>query len=257
MLRALMTGKGIALTLVTLAAIGCCVYLGRWQLDRARPDPLPVPTSLAAVALTDVAAVGSPLAPRAVGRQVTATGVYVESQQLFVVERGAKDTVESTGYWVLTPLRTSSGDLLPVVRGWTADRGSTPPPPAGTVQVTGILQTSENSALAPRLTSEPLQTDEVAIISTAELIGIYPTREVYDGFVVLDPPSSGLSPVNTEVVRAEGWHLLNAGYALQWWLFAGFAAFFWFRWLRETARESTPLTELANRTQESSWPPAR
>ncbi len=260
MARALFTGKGIALTLLMLVVVVTCVALGRWQFGRAHLEPETDPTSTAAVPLDDVASAGDELPPEAVGRTVTASGVYDPTLELFVVDRApveGTDPGADGGFWVLTPLRTSSGDLLPVVRGWVDDRAKAPAAPRRTVEVTGVLQRSESSALAPSRLDAPLQTDEVLIVSTAELIGIYPTREVFDGFLLADPPSAGLQPVNVEVAASGGWHLLNAGYALQWWFFAGFAAFVWFRWLRDAALEGQPTAPTPAFPEESSCPPAR
>jgi len=260
MARALFTGKGIALTGLMLLVAVSCALLGRWQLGRAHPDPVATPAPTAAVPLQDVASAGEQLPGEAVGRTVTAAGVYDATLQLFVVARAPADGSgpgADRGYWVLTPLRTPSGALLPVVRGWVGDRADAPAPPRRPVEVSGVLQRSENSALAPGSVEAPLLTDEVLIISTAELIGIYPTREVYDGFLLADPPTPGLQPVDAATAPPGGWHLLNAGYALQWWFFAGFAVFVWFRWLRDAALERQPSTQNQARPEESTCPPAR
>jgi cytochrome oxidase assembly protein ShyY1 len=212
------------------------------------------------VPLDDIASAGEELPPEVVGRTVTASGVYDPNLQLFVVDRApvvGDDPGADGGYWVLTPLRTPSGDLLPVVRGWVDDRTKAPAPPKRTVEVTGQLQRSENSALAPTTIDAPLQADEVLIVSTAELIGIYPTRDVFDGFLLADPPSPGLQPAAAETAPSSGWRLLNAGYALQWWFFAGFAVFVWFRWLRDAALEGQPTAPTPAFPEESSCPPAR
>ena len=43
------------------------------------------------------------------------------------------------------------------------------------------------------------------------------------------------------VSESKHFNLQNFGYSLQWWLFAGFAAFFWWRIVRDAARrEPTP-----------------
>ncbi|MFZ0323995.1 MAG: SURF1 family protein [Actinomycetes bacterium] len=239
MASALRTRKGLGLTLLVLVAVAGFVALGRWQYERARPEVLE-PVSGAPVALVDVVSPASALRPDVVGRTVTVSGVFEPRWQLFVVDRAAAPTgtqaqAASGGYWVLTPLRTASGALLPVVRGWTQDRGSVSPAPSGTVKVRGTIVPSEAPATASSSRSGPLLDDELVTISTAELIGLYPTRTVYDGFVVQDPPTPGLEPVDAGLSRTGSWHLLNAGYALQWWVFAGCAVFFWARWIRDTA----------------------
>jgi surfeit locus 1 family protein len=234
--HALFTRRGAGYTLLMVVVALGCLRLGFWQLERARPDPAPPVTTAAATALSELTEPGAALLRRDVGRVVTTSGRYLPAAELVVVDRdpaAAAGSPAEPGVWALSALRTDSGAIVPVVRGWAPDRGAVPPPPTGPQTVRGVLQPSENSASAPRLDSGPLAADEVDIISSAELVGRYPTTRLYDAFVILAPPSPGLQRVDPEVVSREGWRLLNAGYALQWWVFAGFAVFVWVRVLSE------------------------
>ena len=56
------------------------------------------------------------------------------------------------------------------------------------------------------------------------------------------PAPAGLERVPPpEVTGGLKWR--NAAYALQWWIFGGFAAFMWFRMVREDAQRDEPLKE--------------
>jgi surfeit locus 1 family protein len=237
---ALRTRRGLGLTLLMLVVVLACLWLGRWQWSRAQPDRTDPVTSGSAVGLDSVLQPRDALLREDLGRFVEVTGRYLPEQELVVLQRSpeegsaaASGSGPDSGVWALSALRTDTGAVLPVVRGWAPDRASIPPPPQGRQTVRGVLQPSENSASAPRLVDGVPAADEVTTVSSAVLVGIYPTDRLYDGFLLLEPPSSGLQAVDPDVVPTSGWHLVNTGYALQWWVFAGFAVFMWARMLRE------------------------
>lgn len=172
-----------------------------------------------------------------VGRPVTVTGRYLPGHDLVVVDRPAATSSSAgdppTGVWALSALRTDTGTIIPVVRGWAPNPALIAPPPGGSQHIRGILQPSESSA--PVQPTTPLGPNEIGPVSAAALAGRYGTGDVYDAYVVLTPPTPGMHDVDPPVLPTRGWHLLNAGYALQWWVFAGFVVFMWTRMLREDA----------------------
>ena len=218
-----------------------CLWLGRWQWSRAQPDPLPPATSHAPVPLADVLAPRSPFLREDLNRYVEVSGRFLPGSELVVLQRdpaaatttpGTGDTADQ-GVWALSAFRTDAGALLPVVRGWAPDRATVTPPPAGEQTIRGVLQPSESSNAAPPTVDGVPAADEVTIVSSAVLVGLYPSNDLYDGFLVLEPPSTGLARVDPDVVPTSGWHVINTGYALQWWVFAAFAVFMWVKLLRD------------------------
>lgn len=241
----------VALVLL-LGAAAVCARLGIWQLDRAemRGDQAGQ-EQLAAREGFPPALIGDVLAPQAsfrgelVGRRVTVTGTYEAGGQLLVVDR-VHDGVP--GHLVLTPLRVrgAAGDagwagedpVLPVVRGWVADPatvGDLLDVPAGVVELTGYLQASE----APGSGAAPA--GEVDAISSAELLNSW-DGPIYSGYLVVAEaapaqPSAltALDPPTLAGTEGGRWNLQNLAYALQWWIFGGFALFLWMRLVKDEA----------------------
>ncbi|MEV7967345.1 SURF1 family protein [Sphaerisporangium sp. NPDC088356] len=246
MLRTLFSPRLVGLHLVTIGVLISFTFLGRWQLgvfeESGRPhvvmDPAPV-------ALSTLVEAGSRVPVEAIGRKVTAQGTFDASRQLLVAERAP--TVEAgggaskdAGYWLLTPLKLAGGTLVPVVRGWVASPADPATAvPAGTVSVSGRLQPSEPTDFARRRTS-PLPAGQVATVSTSELINVWQGVRLQDGFVVATAPVSR-APASRLVdapppTEGGGFAWRNLAYAAQWWIFAAFAVFMWFHFVRDAVR---------------------
>ncbi|HEX4817494.1 MAG TPA: SURF1 family protein [Nonomuraea sp.] len=245
MLRTLVSPRVLGLHLLTVGVLIAFILLGRWQLGvfqdsgkpRAAADPGPV-------AVAALAPVGAQLAGESVGRRVTAEGVYEAGRQLLVVDRrpdvdapGGKAS-QDDGYWVLTPLRLDDGTLVPVVRGWTAggDDPAVAGVPQGRVSVSGRLRPQQGTDSVQRRTGT-LPAGQVQTVSTGELINLWTGEKVRTGYVVAEPPSGSLAQVRVPPPAVEGaltWR--NLAYAANWWIFAGFAVFMWFHFVRDAVR---------------------
>jgi cytochrome oxidase assembly protein ShyY1 len=249
--RFLLTPRWLVVSLLALLAVPVCVFMGSWQLSRfewrvnehrtAAQDQRKVaeapPVPLAKV-LPD---------PRAdvqdddANRIVSATGSYDTAHQLLVPGRTLDDR---NGYYVLTPLRLSGGAALPVVRGWlpgsasTAQhRGTVPPAPAGTVTVTGAMQYPETTESPDVDTSGTLPSGQLGIISGASLVNLLP-YSVYNGWITATHPAAPLKAVPPAEAPGSSLDLKafqNLGYTGQWFVFAGFVVFMWFRFVRREA----------------------
>jgi cytochrome oxidase assembly protein ShyY1 len=240
--RILLTPKWIGLTLLGVVLIGVFSWLGSWQWDRSRVEPVvdaANPVASDPRLLVSVYAPDQPVPPDVVGAPVTARGTYDAAEQLLVPGRSSDGVA---GSWVLTPLVLSDDTAMPVVRGWVA--GDPPaadvPVPSGTVRVTGWLESPEPDALRPA-DSQSLRDDQIGIVSSAELLSRWPYR-LYQGYVVLDQqePASDLATVTPPAAQPPptGINWQNWGYAWQWWIFAAFVVFFWARMLREDVKDA-------------------
>jgi cytochrome oxidase assembly protein ShyY1 len=235
--RFLLTPRWWGINVFVLLAIPFCVFMGSWQLSRfeARVQDQRHATAQAAASDKEAARPLAALLPvdqRTSGRQATATGRY--GKQFLVPGR---ELDGKRGFYVLTLLRTRSGEALPVVRGWlpgTADAAKAPAPPSGEVTVTGALQASENPGDDGVNAQSGLPSGQTSLISSASLVNLVPYR-VYDAWITLDKGDSGMTAVPATAPAGSGLDLKafqNLGYTGEWFVFAGFAVFMWFRLLR-------------------------
>ncbi|WP_221334508.1 SURF1 family protein [Streptomyces sp. EAS-AB2608] len=237
MYRFLLTPRWWGINVFVLLAIPFCVFMGSWQLSRFedRVDDHRTATEQAASGHEHAARPLDSMLPvdkSTSGRRVTASGRY--AGQLLVPDR---ELDGKRGFYVLTLLRTDAGKALPVVRGWlpgTADPAKAPAPPAGEVTVTGALQASETPGDNGVSAQGGLPAGQTAAISSASLVNLVPDR-LYDAWITLDKGDSGMKAVPASAPGGTGLDLKafqNLGYTGEWFVFAGFVVFMWFRLLR-------------------------
>jgi cytochrome oxidase assembly protein ShyY1 len=232
--RFLLAPRWLALHLALVVVLVAFIALGIWQW-RSAEAPRHSASDRRPVPLSSVAQPGQPPPDSALGKVVTLSGEYDGAHQLLVPGR---EQDGQDGYFVLTPLVATDGTTVPVTRGWVAapdDNALTVP--EGTVTVTGRLLPSEsfrNPRLDPR---KALPDDQVALISTQSLLDRwpYPSDRLLDGYVLLSEqqPDSAGAPEPVPPPAPGGvapWR--NFSYAVQWWLFAGAAVFFWLSFVR-------------------------
>ncbi|MBL1095100.1 SURF1 family protein [Streptomyces sp. 205] len=250
MYRFLLTPRWWVINVFTVLAIPFCLFMGSWQLSRfeARVDTHKQQEDRASGARRAAARPLSELLPvseKTAGRRATATGRYDTEHQLLVPDRRLDDR---DGFYVLTLLRTDGGKALPVVRGWLpgnadskAATAKVPAPPTGEVTVTGALQATEHQG-SGGVGSGGLPTGQLGMISAASLVNLVP-YEVYDAWITSSEATGALKPVPPVVAAGTGLDLKafqNLGYTGEWFVFAGFVVFMWFRLFRrevETARD--------------------
>ncbi|MGV4986238.1 SURF1 family protein [Streptomyces sp. NRAIS4] len=240
MYRFLLTPRWWGINVFVLLAIPFCVFMGSWQLSRfeGRVQEHRTATEQAASDQHETArplASMLPVDKATSGRRATARGQY--GKQLLVPGRQLDG---KNGFYVLTLLRTGSGKALPVVRGWLpgkADAAKAPAPPSGEVTVTGALQASETPGDSGVGAQGGLPAGQTAAISSASLVNLVPYR-VYDAWVTLDKADAGMKAVPATAPDGTGLDLKafqNLGYTGEWFVFAGFVVFMWFRLLRREA----------------------
>lgn len=224
------TPRWVALGLLAVILALAALALGRWQWERStdiiRAEEVARAEPIAVQRVTDVGeAFDNPL----IGRPVFAEGRYLAVDQTAVLSRSVD---EIPGVWVLTPLDLADGSAIAVVRGWAPSLEAAPAP-SGAVRVEGIWHPNERF-----YRDEPLRSDGVLAISSERL------RDRWDlnlrpGFIMLtaQQPDSDLVNVPQTVTTADvPFPLQNVFYAVQWFVFAGFAIWVYFRWLRLEAK---------------------
>ena len=227
------------LHVVAVAGIVVAVLLGQWQInawqehriDRAAEvaddDPAP---------LVDVMGPDDPFPAAGLGRPVTLAGEWLPESTVYVEERPHE---EASGYWMVTPLATcpavpcpDTAAAIPVVLGWSETVDRMPDAPTGNAEVTGWLQPGESG----KPDSDP-QDDVVPTLRIADLLQRV-DQDLYGGYVIMETPAAlrgGLIAVTPDSLpKAPTFTALrNLLYGLEWWCFAGFALFLWWRWCRD------------------------
>jgi cytochrome oxidase assembly protein ShyY1 len=197
----------VLIVLAGLVAAAIMVALGLWQMgvyEAAGSRTAAERADAAPISLVDAAPPGAKITD-GLGRSVTFAGTYDPALQETIPLQDAPGR-----FRVLTGIRLDDGRLLAVVRGITD--GKPPAPPTGRVEQVGVLMPSENA-------SDPGTSIRVPLLAQ-HWPGV-----LIDGYVNLNAESSiaqGLAPATLTLPHAPG-RLRNGAYALQWWLFAGFA----------------------------------
>jgi surfeit locus 1 family protein len=232
----------IGLSLVALGLVAAMVMLGLWQLgvyDDKQSADAHRREKLSPVALDSVLGRDQAFDGDHTGRPVHVTGHWAAARQLWVARGIAPDGT----YAVTTPLVTTNGSAILVVRGVVDRVGAGASVPAGSVSVQGILEPPTNDGTAP--TADGI----VDGLRTGALVEAFP-MDLYDGFVVLttSEPASVLPTVVPPVPSASRWAgLRNLVYAVQWWMFAAFVVFMAWRMMAERSAppDSAPVESQA------------
>lgn len=231
--RTVVRPRWLGLLAVAGVIAGVMVGLGVWQLDVYRSKTAEATAARAAqpaVPLDSLMSIDEGLAGKAVGRQVSVSGRWAAgADQVFVADRVDG---ERTGYWVVTPLLVSPASGVLVVRGWVPTPSS--PVPTGDAAVTGTILASEaqdSSAAAAKGRVLPS-------LRIPTIVGMVDYR-LYDAFVVLSsstPPAGTAVAVQPPPPPTDHAGLRNIAYAVQWWIFAAFVLFMWWRMLVDARR---------------------
>jgi surfeit locus 1 family protein len=230
-LSAHLTPRNLGLTVLAVLLTAAMTAMGLWQLDsynQSQELDADATSQAAPVPLDSLLGPDQAFTADAHSRPVTAEGEYAGRQVL--VDRGSEPP------WLVTPLVTDTGSAILVVRGLAEPgrgTGEGSAPPAGHVRVVGSLQPSQ-----VRGNDADPGDDVVPTLSTAQLVSEF-GADLYSGFVVLTdqtPPSTlpAATPPQPDASLTAG--LRNLMYAVQWWVFAAFVVFMWWRIVREQPR---------------------
>jgi len=228
-LRAWFTPALLGLHAFWAVALVVCLLGGFWQLgvyESRQGDALDeARRSGEAVAIGDVWELGQPFTTDLQNQSVRVTGRFADDQ--FWVD----GPMTGGRAWLVAPFEVEGSDgALLVVRGSAARPGAFPTVPSGDQTVTVVLQPSVGGG-------STLDADRSTTgLTVASLLNQLPQR-LWSGYgVVTDgsPAPDGLTlvpPPDPDVSWTVG--LKNLAYALQWWVFAAFAVFMWWRMTSE------------------------
>lgn len=230
-----------------LFCVGVAVALGVWQLstweghrEAASAERVERP----AAPLVDVMGPDQPFQKDQVARAVTVEGEWLDEYTVYVADRERGDAL---GHWVVTMFAVDGSEsAIPVVRGWAESIDPRPAVPTGAASLTGWLQPPEGKA---GMQDDDTSDDVLTQVRMADLVQ-HVDRDLYGGYLLLDhdvqdvpgaePATSNGGTESLEsvdlsqvpaVAATTGWK--NFLYAIEWWIFAGFALFIWLRWCRD------------------------
>lgn len=218
--------------LLALVLVGTAGLLGYWQYDSwqlRRTAEAADLSDLEPEPLNDVLGPDDPFPGDRVGQPVEVSGTWVPTGTVYV---SGREHEGEAGYWVVTPLAVGDADApaLPIVRGWVADPDAAPEPPTGTADLVAWLQPTQGT----NEVDEDRTDDILPQVRTADLIQRV-DQDLYGAYGVATEPLDGLLPATLDQLPepATFTALKNLLYAIEWWIFAAFAAFIWWRWVRD------------------------
>lgn len=250
----------LALHAVTVLALAAAVALGLWQYgvwQHGRVDQSASLVHAAPRALSRVLSADGAFPADAVGRPVRFTGRWLPRSTVYVADRPLRGR---TGVWAVTPVAVCppadaslcrSGSAILVVRGWAPSVHAAPTAPTGAVRVTGWLQPAEGSGV-----TDPDPGDDVLPqMRVADAIQ-HVDQDLYSGYVIARravrsagsgqhasafAQESSLDAVTPASLpkASTSTSLRNLLYALEWWVFGGFAVYAWWRWCRDEVSRVT------------------
>jgi surfeit locus 1 family protein len=252
--RPLLAPRLWGLHLLAAVATTIALLLGLWQYDAwsaGRDDQAAARANAPAKPLSSVMSPDDPFPGNAVGQPVELEGRWLPRSTIYVSDRGLHGR---WGVWAVTPVEVCAGaacagaPAMLLVRGWAPKVADAPPPPEGTVRVTGWLQPGEGSGL-----SDPDPKDDVIPeMRIADAIQ-HVDQDLYGGYVIARSVSSGgsdraLKSVTPASLPQVGTFtsVRNLLYAVEWWVFGGFAVFLWWRWCRDELERQRVASEGSN-----------
>lgn len=245
-----------------VAFVAAAVALGVWQFNASRDHKAEQVANLVhanPVQLTDLLGPNDAMMGHQVGRPVTLTGIWLPGDTVFVDGHTHRGQV---GYWAVTPVLVdgrSPRSAVYVVRGWTSDPGTAPPAPRGHVTLTGWLQPSESNSTGHQYVADDRPSDNILTALSISTLIQRVDYDLYSAYVVRATPEKGWpqtsvndgatslaavpAPKQPQADPSTG--LRNLLYAFEWWLFALFAVYVWWRYVQEITDPTAPEEDAA------------
>lgn len=237
MYRFLLKPRWLAAAALTVVAAAIMVQLGNWQhhrylersainarIDTADSTPA-VPLTSALVAPAAAGAAGASPGKALAWTKVTVSGRYDQAHE---VQARGRTVAGDVGFEILTPLVLADGTVVLIDRGWVpAPEGgavaapTVPAAPSGQITIVGQIHLSESRPAPVEHRDGRLDTRRISVPRIAREMP-YP---VYGAYVLLteQTPAADKAFVQIPVPHEDAWQ--NAGYWIQWWLFAVMALF--------------------------------
>ncbi len=265
MLKTALKPRWIGFLLLTLAVASVFVLLTKWQFEQSTSNqPRAHEVTETPVELTDHFQPGVPMMSDQADQMVTFTG-QLDPHKSVQVESRLHDGVQ--GLWLVSSASVqgaADNNRIPVVWGWIAEEieatgdeltqlfeDSTGLSATDTIQFTGRLIPGEGPTPNTNHFIEPQRTQ---MLATAELVNLW-NEPLYAGYVVAETfavngtehvvSGAGVEGVETAPQPEEAqvaW--LNVFYAIEWFTFAIFSLYLWWRFVRDDHMKELREAEL-------------
>lgn len=222
----------LGLHLFAIAAISFCLLMGSWQLgvyDERQADPGSDQIEASTEDLLDVWRPGQVFTKELDQKPVVVTGTFrPAAEQLWITDQPQGD---ASGVWLVAPITVDDAELL-IVRGWADEpSASFPAVPAGQVSFDAVLQPGD-----PAETGWDPVDRTIGSVRIPTLLNELAYDDLWSGYAIATDSqiSGGLDVVEVTTAKVS-WTQggRNLGYGLQWWVFAAFTLFMWWRMARE------------------------
>lgn len=248
------TPRWWGLGLLVLVLLVAFWRLGLWQFENATSNAQQQVAEAAQQRppgeLEELLPLGSTFPAPERGRTATTSGTFT-GEQFLVPDRQLDG---ETGAWVVSRFETDAGASLAVLRGLLpgeapAQAPALPEELTGPVELAGALEAGEEPS-SSRDAAEGVH----GSVDLAWLANTWPSP-IHNGYLFAQEVTADGEPVEfapgaLEVVpppapESAGWDWQNAGYALQWWLFALFGVWVAVRMLYDESRRAAlePVAE--------------
>ena len=243
MLRTALKPKHLRVFVVMVVLVAAFCWLGNWQWDsahnKATQKALQEAATQKRVPLDEVLKPQTAFPNDKSLHPVEVTGHYDDAKTLLVAGRVLNS---QRGYWLLTPLVVdSTGARLAIVRGFVTSTTNLPKPPAGKVRLEGAIAPSESVSQLGQLPPNQIGTIDMGLLLNRW------GGTVYNAFLFTtaqqpattpEPQDATVQPVPPPHNQKTTLEWRNAAYAVQWWLFAAFVIFMWFKTVRDDWKET-------------------
>jgi len=227
--------RWIALLLLAVALAGTFAGLGKWQLERSIENGKPGPAATETRRqLDEIAEPQVPMSETLAGQKISVRGHFAPGGTIVLTGRSGGGTYQTVGQFV----DAKTGASLPIVIGFADSRAAAVA--GGERAITGRDVTVEGRYYpAESPDQDDFTKGEYSAVATARLVNEWKhfDGQVYGGYIVASQSAAAEARLGTIADRAPTREVqfdwLNLFYAVEWVVFAGFAVFLWYRFVKD------------------------
>lgn len=220
----------LMLHVFAVLAVLVCVVAALWQLgvyEARQGESQAERSAIPAVPIESIWGPDEVFTRTLTLRTVTVAGQFEAAEDQFWVS--GKSHGDEEGYWLVAPLRVDGASLL-IVRGWAPEPTELPDVPGSPVVLDAVIHPTDG----PGGLIDPV-TRVTESIRIPSLINELP-YDLWSGYALSTTDTRAGLELPEVPAPQVSWTTggRNLGYTLQWWAFAAFAIFMWWRMSKES-----------------------